>query len=48
MQMPRRAKPDIYIRKTNPEQADPRPHHVSRVQAAHTVIGFRASRRLGL
>ena len=47
MQMSRRTKADINIRETNPKQADPRPQHVPRVEAAHAVVGFRACRRFG-
>ena len=47
MQMSRRAKADINVRQADPEQTDPRPHHVFAVEAAYAVVTFRAGRRLG-
>ena len=46
--MARRAQADINIRETNPEQADPSPHHVTDIQAGNTIICLGAGWRFGL
>ena len=38
------AEPDVNIRQTNPDETDPRPHHVTAVEARDTVVTLRAGR----
>src|SRR5206468_9713210 len=42
-----RTKPDVEIGEGDPEQTDPRPEHVSAIEAAHAAVRLLTERRLG-